>query len=90
MRNNHKIEWEKTKSELDSLKENDTWKKAELPPNKIPITSKWMFKIKRNPDGTVSKNKARLVGRGFDQKQDIGYFETFSPTTRKHIFYMEI
>lgn len=61
MRNNHKIEWEKIKSELDSLKENDTWKKAELPPNKIPITSKWMFKIKRNPDGTVSKNKARLV-----------------------------
>ena len=34
------------------------------------------------PDGTIDKYKARLVGKGFKQKKDLDFFDTYSPVTR--------
>lgn len=70
------------KEEIDALIENNTWELTELPFNKQAIKSKWVFKIKYNPDGTISKYKARLVVKGCSQKQGIDYQETFSPVVR--------
>lgn len=70
------------KEEIEALQKNETWKMVSLPEGKKPIDSKWVFKIKRPPDGTPSKFKARLCARGFKQKEGIDFKEIFAPTTR--------
>ena len=47
--------------------------------NKKPIDVKWVFKLKFNPDGTISKRKERLVARGFLQRKGLDYSEVFAP-----------
>lgn len=37
-----------------------------------------MFRVKENPDGNVSKYKAKLVDKGFHQVGEFDYSETFS------------
>lgn len=68
--------------ELEALKQNDTWEIVPLPPDKRCITSKWVFKVKRHPNGQIQRYKARLVAKGFDQIEGVDYTETFAPTTR--------
>lgn len=46
------------------------------------LPCKWVFHIKRNPDGTIDKYKARLVVKGFKQRKVIEYDQTFCPVAR--------
>ncbi|KRX55804.1 Retrovirus-related Pol polyprotein from transposon TNT 1-94 [Trichinella sp. T9] len=74
-------EWLKAiNEELASHHENQSWETAVLPPNKKAIKSKWVFKTKYKVDGTIEKRKARLVARGYPQRQGIDYEDTFAPT----------
>lgn len=60
--------WSETiASELQTLKENDTWDLCDAPGNMKVITSKWVIKLK-NVNNDV-KYKARLVARGFEQQE---------------------
>lgn len=68
--------------ELASLEENNVWTLTDLPPGKKLIQNKWVFKIKRDSDGNVTRFKTRLVAKGFTQKYGIDYYETFSPVVR--------
>ncbi|GKA36962.1 uncharacterized mitochondrial protein-like protein [Tanacetum coccineum] len=64
--------------ELKALESNNTWTLTSLPPNKSPIGSKWVFRIKYNSDGSVKRFKARLVAKGCTQKEGTYYNETFA------------
>ncbi|UYV65269.1 hypothetical protein LAZ67_3003763, partial [Cordylochernes scorpioides] len=67
------------KDELRSLEDRNTWTLSDLPLDKRPISSRWVFKIKTNSKGDVERFKARLVARGFSQKRNVDFFETYSP-----------
>lgn len=68
--------------EFDSLVKNKTWILVDKPNNQKVIDNEWVFKIKRNPNGSIEKYKARLVVRGFTQQYGVDYKETFSPVMR--------
>nr|ADB85425.1 putative retrotransposon protein [Phyllostachys edulis] len=50
-----------------------------LPSTTVPITCKWVHKIKNKSDGSVERYKVRLVARGFQQTYGRDYDETFAP-----------
>ena len=39
--------------EIQALENNHTWDVTTLPPDKLPIGCKWVYKVKFNPDGSV-------------------------------------
>ncbi|KAF3780269.1 Retrovirus-related Pol polyprotein from transposon TNT 1-94 [Nymphaea thermarum] len=61
--------------EFSALQKNKTWHLVPPQPDFNIIRSKWVYKIKRHPDGSIAWHKARLVSYGFLQ-------ETFSPTIK--------
>jgi Reverse transcriptase (RNA-dependent DNA polymerase). len=70
-------------NELTALGGNQTFDPPGVPPKGVNIvSSRWVFAVKHNPDGTVNKFKARIVARGFSQKYGIDFEETFAPTVR--------
>nr|GFA28189.1 retrovirus-related Pol polyprotein from transposon TNT 1-94 [Tanacetum cinerariifolium] len=46
------------------------------------ITLKWIYKVKLDELGGILKNKARLVARGYRQKEGIDFKESFAPVPR--------
>jgi hypothetical protein len=51
------------------------------------ITDKWIFKHKFNSDDSLEWYKARWVLRGFTQRPDVDYDETFSPVVKPATVY---
>lgn len=43
---------------------------------------RWVFTIKRLPDGSVDRFKARLMEKGFHQQLGVEFHETFSPVIK--------
>ena len=72
--------------EIKSMKDNDVFVLVPLPEGVKPIGCKWIFKTKRDSKGDVEIYKARLVGKGYTQKEGIDYKETFSPVSSKDYF----
>ena len=68
--------------EIQALQTYGTWELQDLPKGRKAIKCKWVFKIKRNADGTVARYKARLVACGYSQEKGIDYHETFAPVVR--------
>ena len=74
-------EWQNAMElEMDALIDNDTFDLVPKP-NKPVIGGRWVFALKYNEDGKEIC-KARFVAKGFTQRKDIDYDETFSPTAR--------
>jgi len=69
-------------NELGNMERQNVWSITLLTPGAKPISCKWVFKRKYDENGLIEKFKARLVVRGFLQKEGIDYNQTFSPTGR--------
>jgi hypothetical protein len=65
--------------ELRAIEENRTWTLTELPPGRRAIGLKWVFKVKKDEHGAVVRHKARLIVKGYAQRQGIDYDEVFAP-----------
>lgn len=71
--------------ELTALEENKTWELTQLPPGKRAIRTKWLYKTKFNSNGTVEKEKTRLVVLSCRQKEGVDYEQTFAPVAKMTI-----
>jgi hypothetical protein len=69
-------------AEFDALSQTKTWTLVPRPPGINIVGSKWIFKTKHRPNGSIDKHKARLVARGFTQQHGIDYGDTFSPVVK--------
>ena len=78
------------KDEIFSIEKNNTWDLVELPSGVEPIGLKWVFKIKRNTDGSINKFKARLVAKGYVQRHGIDYDEVFAPVAKVETIHLII
>uniref|UniRef100_A0A2N9EJB2 CCHC-type domain-containing protein n=1 Tax=Fagus sylvatica TaxID=28930 RepID=A0A2N9EJB2_FAGSY len=68
--------------EFSALQRQQTWSLVPPPFGKNIVGCKWVFKLKRHSDGSISRYKARLVAKGFHQQHGIDFEETFSSVVK--------
>ncbi|XP_074560084.1 uncharacterized protein LOC141816146, partial [Curcuma longa] len=69
-------------SEITSILQNHTWELVDLPPGSKPLGCKWIFKRKKKSDDTIDRYKARLVIKGYRQREGLDYFDTYALVSR--------
>lgn len=68
--------------EITSIIKNKTWDLVDLPSGAKAIGLRWVFKVKRNSDGSINKYKARLDVKGYIQRHGVDYEEVFTLVLR--------
>jgi len=64
------------------LEDTGTWEIVSLPRGKKPITCKSVYKVKCKVDDSIERLNARLVVKGFTQREGVNYTEAFSPIVK--------
>jgi hypothetical protein len=71
--------------EMAALDANVIWELVVLPKDKKAIGCKWVYKIKHNADGSMSRYKKKVVTKGYAQTYGIDYEETYNPVAKMTI-----
>ncbi|XP_052185243.1 uncharacterized protein LOC127796879 [Diospyros lotus] len=81
---NYKTNWLKAiKEEMESLQKNKTWIVVNKPKDQKVIGCKWIFKRKPGiPSVEPARFKARVVAKGFSQREGIDYYKVFCPVVK--------
>ncbi|GJS42972.1 putative ribonuclease H-like domain-containing protein [Tanacetum coccineum] len=73
---------EAMQEELLQFKLQKVWILVDLPKGHRAIGTKWVYRNKKDEQGIVIRNKARLVAQGHTQEEGIDYDEVFAPVAR--------
>ena len=66
-------------NEMQSMHDQQVWEIPSLPPNRKPVGSRWVYKVKQNATGQINRFKARLVAQEFSQQPGIDFEEVYAP-----------
>ncbi|KAL9334446.1 hypothetical protein Peur_074585 [Populus x canadensis] len=67
---------------MQALQKNSTWELVSLPEEKKIIGCRWVFTVKLRTDGSIDRYKVWLVTKGYTQKYEVDYQETFAPVAK--------
>jgi len=70
------------RKEIDSIIEKGVLEATVLPAGKNLLKTKWVYKLKHGPDGSLKSYKVRLVACGYAQVYGVDLDETYSPVAR--------
>ena len=71
--------------EMNGLRDKEVFewvRRGDIPPHAKILTSRYVYDFKTNENNEILRYKARLVVRGFEQREGLEYGETFSATVR--------
>ncbi|MBW0541875.1 hypothetical protein O181_081590, partial [Austropuccinia psidii MF-1] len=71
---------EAMEEELRSLQTMGVWESEDKANLKQALGCRWVYTVKRNQQGIITRHKARLVVQGHQQIKGLNFEETFAPT----------
>jgi hypothetical protein len=67
--------------ELNNFTRNEVWLLVPCPNQNI-VGTKWVFCNKQDEHGVVTRNKAKLIAKGYSQVKVLDFDETYAPVAR--------
>jgi hypothetical protein len=67
--------------ELNNFTRNEVWHLVPYP-NQNVVGTKWVFRNKQDEHGVVTRNKARLLAKGYSQVDGLDFVETYAPVAK--------